>query len=165
MEEFKKTIPIEEVLSNFLIKKINEQIDRFIAGLNLANRKEIFYKVSFGEIRISANTLVINDDKLKVKIIRNIICEYYGVTFSIISVHNRKREIVLKRQVLQYFLQIYTGLIIMDIGIETGGINPPFSHATVLHSKEVINDLIECNKYFRNEIREIRLLVEKALKP
>ena len=158
-----KLIPIEEILTNTLVKSINEQIDRFIAGLNLANKKEIFYKVSLGQIEIFANTLIINDNKWKFMVIKDIICEYYNISFDLIKVHNKRREIVTKRQVLQYFLQNYTRLTLIEIGKKTGG-NHVYNHATILHSKEVINDLINSDRLFRNEIREIKLLIEKQLK-
>ena len=68
----------------------------------------------------------------------------------------RKREIVQARQVAMYFSKNLTKSSLATIGSQIGGKD----HATVLHACKTVNNLVETDKTFRNQIEEL----EKKLK-
>jgi chromosomal replication initiator protein len=68
----------------------------------------------------------------------------------------RKREIVQARQVSMYFSKNLTKASLASIGSFIGGKD----HATVLHACKTVNNLIDTDRHFRNQIIEI----EKKLK-
>ena len=68
----------------------------------------------------------------------------------------RKREIVQARQVAMYFSKSLTKSSLATIGAQIGGKD----HATVLHACKTVNNLLDTDKHFRNQIEDI----EKKLK-
>lgn len=52
---------------------------------------------------------------------------------------SRKREIVLSRQIIQYFLKKHTGFSLEKIAKETGGLD----HSLIPHTIKTINNLLE----------------------
>lgn len=156
-------IPLEEVLSNRLILEIKTQVKRFCVGINIVNKDRLGHEIhlgniSLGNIEISSTKLIVGD-KLIFAVIKKIVCDYYKVDFETIIPPTRKREIVIKRQIIQYFTRQYTSFNLAYIGELTGG----KGHATILNSCKIINNLIDTNRSVRNEINKIKSLIEESI--
>lgn len=80
----------------------------------------------------------------EVEIIKNVVCEYLGVSPMKIYSKTRKREIVQARQLVQHFAKKYTRLSLAKIGFETGNKD----HATIMYANKTVKDLVESNKDF-----------------
>ena len=159
MKRAKKIIPVEEILSNRLIMEIKEQTKSFVSGLNFINKSELYFNLNLGELEILSDAEFTDKDKVRLAMIKKIVCKYYGTSFGVIIQRKRDREIVFKRQVIQFFLDQYTKYSLAKIGYITGG----YDHATVIHAKKVINNLVDTDSTIRNEMREIDSIIQKAL--
>lgn len=71
----------------------------------------------------------------------------------------RKAEFVLARQLVMYFLKLYTFASLAWIGGKSGNKD----HSTVPHAVKVINNYYETNKHFKKEYDRINLLVVEIL--
>ncbi len=117
------------------------------------NRKEITLDLA----RQMVEKLVSTDRReITIEYIQKIVCEYYKIPVDLMQGKTRKREIVQARQVSMYFSKSLTKSSLASIGSHIGGKD----HATVLHACKTVNNLMDTDKHFRNQITEI----EKKLK-
>jgi chromosomal replication initiator protein len=96
-------------------------------------------------------------DVTKSELIFQIVCNHYGFSVEHASRKTRKREVVEARQVSMYFAKHMTRDSLATIGMKIGGKD----HATVLYACKTINNLIDSDKKFAEEIRS---LYEKVYK-
>ncbi len=89
-----------------------------------------------------------------VSFVERSLCEYFNTTMEALDIKNRKREVVYKRQVFMYFLKEKTDLSLNQIGVKFSR-----DHTTVIHARNVINDLIFSDPQVRKEIEEIREII------
>jgi hypothetical protein len=85
------------------------------------------------------------------KKIAEIVFAYFEVDFDLMDMETRKREIVLARQVAHYFAKRYTKYSLAVIGRNIGGKD----HATVLHSNRAVLNLIDTDRHFANQIKQL----------
>lgn len=71
-------------------------------------------------------------------IIISAVCNSYDIIFDKLKKRCRKREIREPRQVIMYLLCMYTSMSLKSIGDLFGG----YDHTTVIHSRELIHDLL-----------------------
>ncbi len=83
--------------------------------------------------------------------IKHVVCSYFGKSPRDIFVKCRDRTLVEKRQIAQYFCCMKTQESLANIGFHTGGKD----HATVLHAKKTIINLIETDKRIRSIVEEL----------
>lgn len=101
---------------------------------------------------------LIKNTKREVSIdyIQKVVCNYFDIGVEMIQSKTRKREIVQARQVAMYFSKNLTKSSLATIGSQIGGKD----HATVLHACKTVNNLMDTDRQFRNQIEDI----EKKLK-
>ena len=87
--------------------------------------------------------------------IQETVCNYFNIKKELIQSSSRKREIVQARQVAMYFIKQKTELSLSQIGIHVGD----RSHATVLHACKTVQDLIDVDKSFHADVKEIERLL------
>jgi len=89
----------------------------------------------------------------------DIVCRYYGTTFKTIKVISRDRNIAQTRQVCMYF-----GML-LKVGTQKE-IASKFNrnHATAIHAKKVISNLIETNKDIALDIIILNERIKNNLK-
>ena len=80
-----------------------------------------------------------------------IICEVMDIKPEVISLKTRKREIVICRQMVYYFLSTY-----YDYSYAFIGRLYRQDHATVIHAKKTIESLIETNREIRQCYKSIK---------
>jgi chromosomal replication initiator protein len=90
--------------------------------------------------------------ELTVERIRQVVCDYFHVSPTLIQEKTRKREVVIVRQVAMYFAKDYTNASLTYIGNQLGRKD----HTTVLYAHRVITDLIETDRTFRARMDELR---------
>jgi chromosomal replication initiation ATPase DnaA len=74
----------------------------------------------------------------------------FGYSFLEIQKKTRKREILQCRQYLQWYVKSVSKLSLSQIGAITGGKD----HATVLHSKRTVDNLICTDKIFKEDVMD-----------
>lgn len=92
-------------------------------------------------------------------IIEDTVSNYYNIPIKVLQLKSKKREIVQTRQIEMYFAIKYTKIPSTQIGIRFGN----KEHATVLHAVKVINNLIDTDIEVRNDIRNLRILIEDLI--
>lgn len=104
---------------------------------------------------VSSSDLFLTTDE-KVELIKEIVCDYRKTTFDKINIVCRKREVVLVRHEIMYFLGIYTNLTLEGIG---NVFDQTFDHTTVIHAKKTIEDLRFSDKEFRSSNDKLNSLL------
>ena len=89
--------------------------------------------------------------------IRQVVCDYFKLSVEAISTKSRKLEVVQARQVAMYFSKRLTKNSLSAIGNYIG----QRDHATVLHACKKVEDLIETDKFFRQNVLEIEEKLKK----
>jgi len=152
-------IELPEEILEYLAENISNNIRELEAALislyaqSTLNRKEITVELA----RKMVEKLVSSTRKeLTIEFIQKVVCDYYKIPVELMQGKTRKREIVQARQVSMYFSKNLTKASLASIGSRIGGKD----HATVLHACKTVNNLIDTDKHFRNQIFEI----EKKLK-
>jgi chromosomal replication initiator protein len=152
-------IELPEEIYEFLAANISNNIRELEAVLislyaqSTLNRKEITIDLA----RLMVEKLISTSRReITIEYIQKIVCDYYKIPVELIQGKTRKREIVQARQVSMFFSKNLTKASLASIGSHIGGKD----HATVLHACKTVNNLIDTDKHFRNQITEI----EKKLK-
>ena len=152
-------IELPEEIFEFLAANISNNIRELEAVLislyaqSTLNRKEITLDLA----RLMVEKLISTSRReITIEYIQKIVCDYYKIPIDLIQGKTRKREIVQARQVSMFFSKNLTKASLASIGSHIGGKD----HATVLHACKTVNNLIDTDKHFRNQITEI----EKKLK-
>lgn len=89
-----------------------------------------------------------------------IVGKYYKLEDSYSETKCRKRELVLARQIAMYFILKYSTATLAKTGSKFGNKD----HATVLHAKNTIVNLIETDKIIRNEIKQLESVIKYKTK-
>ena len=117
------------------------------------NRREITLDLA----REMIDKLIKNTKKeISIDYIQKVVCNYFNIPVDMLQSRTRKREIVQARQVAMFFSKSLTKSSLATIGSQIGGKD----HATVLHACKTVNNLLDTDKHFKNQIEDI----EKKLK-
>ncbi len=145
-------LPVE--VFEYLAENISNNIRELEAALislyaqSTLNRKEITIELTRKMVENLVNT---SHKELTIEHIQKVVCDYYKIPVELIQSKTRKREIVQARQVSMYFSKNLTKASLANIGSRIGGKD----HATVLHACKTVNNMIDTDKNFRNQIIEI----------
>lgn len=152
-------IEIEEGVLDYIATHITNNIREMEGALisllaqATLNRKEI----TMGLAKSMIEKLVKNSKKeLSIDYIQRIVCDYFNLTPEALQTKTRKREIVQARQIAMFFSKSLTKSSLATIGSKIGGKD----HATVLHACKTVNNLLDTDKQFKNQLEEL----EKKLK-
>lgn len=156
---FNDGIELDEEVFEYLAANITNNVRELESALislyaqSTLNRKEITLDLA----RLMVDKLVSNTKKeITIDYIQKVVCDYYKIPIETAQSKTRKREIVQARQVSMYFSKSLTKASLASIGAYIGGKD----HATVLHACKTVNNLMDTDKVFKNQIKEI----EKRLK-
>ncbi|MDR2887868.1 MAG: chromosomal replication initiator protein DnaA [Bacteroidales bacterium] len=152
-------IELPDEIFDFLAINITNNIRELEAALislyaqSTLNKKEITLDLAKSMVEKLVNTV---KREITIDDIQKAVCDYYKISVDLMQGNTRKREIVQARQVSMFFSKSLTKASLASIGSHIGGKD----HATVLHACKTVNNLIDTDKHFRNQITEI----EKRLK-
>ena len=104
------------------------------------------------------NTNHKTDDE-KVRIIKDVVCKYYGINLWVIESRRRKREIVEPRQIGTTLTMEFTSFSLKKTGLRFGGID----HSTVIYNRNTIFNLIDTDKEFKEKFNYIKNLIRTEL--
>lgn len=112
------------------------------------NKKEITFETAK---QIIDKLVKKTTKEISIDSISQTVCDYFGLELDILQSKTRKREIVQARQIAMFFSKGLTNSSLSTIGAKIG----KKDHATVLHACKAINNLIETDKDFKGQIKEI----------
>ena len=93
----------------------------------------------------------IDDHPLTIDDIVETVCNHFNVSPSAVNGKSRRRELVVARQVSMFLAQKYTKMPASRIGKLVGNRD----HSTVIHSCKHIEQLMQVDKTFREELQSI----------
>ena len=104
-------------------------------------------------------------EKQKAVKIGKVVSDFYEMNLTEVFEKTRKREITIKRQLIFYLCRKHTTLSFQNV---SGAFNfyikgKTYDHATVLHSCNVVQNIMDTNKNFRKEVEFIESKVEKII--
>jgi chromosomal replication initiator protein len=156
---YKDGIVLPEEVVEYIATHITDNVRELEGALisllaqSTLNKKEITLNLAKEMIdKLIKNT----KREVSIDYIQKVVCNYFDVPVDSLQSKTRKREIVQARQVAMYFSKNLTKSSLATIGSQIGGKD----HATVLHACKTVNNLVETDKQFKNQIEEI----EKKLK-
>jgi len=104
------------------------------------------------ELEAEMHTNLEKHDQLDIDYIKKIVCRYFNIPVEALDYNTRKREIVKSRQIAMFFSRKLTKSSLATIGYKIGRKD----HSTVLHACKTVNNLIETDREFREQIHEIK---------
>jgi chromosomal replication initiator protein len=156
---YKDGILLPEDVVEYIATNITDNVRELEGALisllaqSTLNKKEITINLA----KEMVDKLIKNTKReVSIDYIQKVVCSYFDVPVDALQSKTRKREIVQARQVAMFFSKNLTKSSLATIGSQIG----KKDHATVLHACKTVNNLVETDKQFRNQIDEI----EKKLK-
>ncbi|RMD50682.1 MAG: chromosomal replication initiator protein DnaA [Ignavibacteria bacterium] len=96
---------------------------------------------------------------ISIDYITNVVCEYFGVDENKVREKNRKKEVVIARQVAMYLSKKLTRSSLKTIGLHFGGRD----HSTVIHAFNSIDNLINEDADLKQKVESIRNKIELGI--
>lgn len=87
------------------------------------------------------------------------VCKHYGVSKEEILSKNRKKELIIPRQVTIYLIREMTHKSLPEIGKIMGGKD----HTTIMHSHKKVEDLLKVDLLIKNDIENIRASLQSVI--
>ena len=105
--------------------------------------------------KVIANVVDQKPQELSVEKIRDVVCDYFGLSVDKVLSKSRVREVTNARQIAMYLSKQMTKSSLSEIGRGVGNRD----HATVLHSCSVVNDLMDTDKEFKRNVQELEQIL------
>lgn len=119
------------------------------------NKKEIDLDLAK---RVMKNFVKTAAREMTIDNIQKLVCDYYHVSYDRLLTKTRKREVVLARQITMYFAKKFTKQSLKTIGDHFGG----FDHTTVIHSCQTVENLMETDSEYKENLMELQQKVQLA---
>lgn len=153
-------IEISEDVVNFVCKHVNTNVRELegilvsmVAHATISNQD-----INLALAESLVRQVVKNPQReINVPYIKKKVSNYFNLTEESLVAKTRRREIVQARQIAMYFAREITKASLSSIGLQLGNKN----HATVLHSCQTVENLMETDKKFRYIIEELRAILEE----
>ncbi|MDX2246374.1 MAG: chromosomal replication initiator protein DnaA [Bacteroidia bacterium] len=113
------------------------------------NRKEVDVELARSMLQHFVDTVT---REITIDSIQQIVGDHLDIEVELMKAKTRKRDIVQARQIAMYFAKEMTQHSLKSIGYHFGGRD----HSTVIHALQTVNDLIATDKYFKQNVSEIR---------
>jgi chromosomal replication initiator protein len=108
--------------------------------------------------KVLRNIIKTSSKEVTIDAIQKMVCDYYAITYDKLQAKTRKREIVQARQISMYLAKKFTKNSLKTIGEWFGGRD----HTTVIHSCQTVNDLMDTDGVFRDQVKELQQKVQLA---
>ena len=147
-------INISKDIVDYIALQVNTNV-RELEGvlISLLAHSTIIKKEIDLELTKSVINKIVKNTKKKINInyIQEIVSKFFNISIEQMKDKARKKEIVIARQVAMYFSKDFTNNSLKSIGFHFGGRD----HSTVIHAVQSVNDMIDTDSIFRNNIKEI----------
>lgn len=97
--------------------------------------------------------------EITVENIKKLVADYFNMEIDQLHAKSRKRPIVIARQLSMYLAKNYTEETLKDIGRNFGNRD----HSTVIHSLKTIQDMIDTQPKFKDQVSDLKKKVEMSL--
>jgi chromosomal replication initiator protein len=119
------------------------------------NRKEIDLDLAK---KVMKNFVKTKARELTIQNIQKMVCEFYEIPYERLMAKTRKREVVQARQITMFLAKKFTKSSLKNIGEHFGG----FDHTTVIHSCQTVENLMDTDTEYKEQLLEIQQKVHLA---
>lgn len=137
------------------IRELEGCLIKLLANASL-NSKEIDLELAKKTVREISTSRQIN---ISIDFITKVVCEFFSVEENKVREKNRRKEVVLARQVAMYLSKKLTKSSLKTIGLHFGGRD----HSTVIHAYSNIEQLISEDQKLRENITTIKNKIEMSV--
>ncbi|MGD8779866.1 MAG: chromosomal replication initiator protein DnaA [Ignavibacteria bacterium] len=137
------------------IRELEGCLIKLLANASL-NSKEIDFELTKKTVKEIATGRQVD---ISIDFITKVVCEYYKVDENKVREKNRKKEIVIARQVAMYLSKKMTRSSLKTIGLHFGGRD----HSTVIHAYNNIERIMGDDLQTRDSIDSIRNKIEMSV--
>lgn len=143
----------QNITSN--IRELEGCLIKLLANSSL-NSKEIDFELVKKTVKeISTNKQV----NISVELITKIVCDFFGVEENKLREKNRRKEVVMARQIAMYLAKTLTKSSLKTIGLQFGGRD----HSTVIHAQTTVEELIKKDLQAREVIETLKNKIEMTV--
>ena len=106
------------------------------------------------ELAAKVTDKIVNSSVREISIgtVQSAVCDYFNITPEELVSKSRKRQIVQARQISMYLCRnLISNCSLSTIGAQTGGKD----HATVLHSCNIVSDLMATDRMFKKYVSDL----------
>ena len=96
---------------------------------------------------------------MKAEIIIDLVSDYFGIPAMVMELKDRHKEIIKPRQIAMYFCKEFKAGTLQHIGWLLGGKD----HCTVLHAIKTVNNRIDTERQYRDDIEYLRERIKLLL--
>ncbi len=137
------------------IRELEGCLIKLLANASLGSR-EIDLDLAKKTVKEISTSREVN---ISIDYITKIVCEFFGVDENKVREKNRKREVVLARQVAMYLSKKLTRSSLKTIGLHFGGRD----HSTVIHAFNSIDNMINEDERLKETVESIRNKIELGI--
>jgi chromosomal replication initiator protein len=148
---------LEYVASNITsnIRELEGCLIKLLANSSL-NSKEIDFDLVKKTVReVSTNKQV----NISIDYITKIVCEFYNVEENKVREKNRRKEVVIARQVAMFLAKQLTKSSLKTIGLHFGGRD----HSTVIHAYSSVEQMIKDDSKFHEVVSALKNKIELSV--
>ena len=140
----------QNITSNF--RELEGCLIKLLANSSL-NSKDIDFELAKKTVKeISTGREV----SISIDYITKIVCDFFNVDENKVRERNRKKEVVMARQVAMYLSKRLTRSSLKTIGLHFGGRD----HSTVIHAYNSVEEMIEKDLKMRETVDDIKSKIE-----
>ncbi len=140
----------QNITSN--IRELEGCLIKLLANSSLTSKEIDFDLVKKTVKEVSTNKQV----NISIELITKVVCEYFNLEENKLREKNRRKEIVLARQVAMYLSKLLTKSSLKTIGLHFGGRD----HSTVIHSQTSIENLVAVDLKMKETIDSLKNKIE-----
>lgn len=140
----------QNITSN--IRELEGCLIKLLANSSLTSKEIDFELVKKTVKEVSTNKQV----NISIELITKVVCEYFNLEENKLREKNRRKEIVLARQVAMYLSKLLTKSSLKTIGLHFGGRD----HSTVIHSQSSIENLLAGDPKMKEIVDSLKNKIE-----
>ncbi len=137
------------------IRELEGCLIKLLANASL-NGKEIDFDLTKRTVKEISTKKQVN---ISIEYITNIVCKQFGVDENKVREKNRKKEVVIARQVAMYLAKTLTKSSLKTIGLHFGGRD----HSTVIHAHNTIDQLKQKDAQFKQTVDDLKNKIEMSI--
>lgn len=135
------------------IRELEGCLIKLLANASLLSSNNIDFDLVKKTVKEIATNRSVN---ISIDLITNYVCEYFGVEENKVREKNRKKEVVMARQVAMYLSKKLTKSSLKTIGLHFGGRD----HSTVIHAFNNIEKQLDKDLNLKESINSIKNKIE-----
>ncbi|MEW6506728.1 MAG: chromosomal replication initiator protein DnaA [Bacteroidota bacterium] len=137
------------------IRELEGCLIKLLANSSLSS-KEIDFELVKKTVKEVSTSKQIN---ISIDFITKVVCEFFNVEENKVREKNRRKEVVLARQVAMYLAKQLTKSSLKTIGLHFGGRD----HSTVIHAQSCVEQMIKDDRKFEDIVISLKNKIELSV--